>query len=432
MKMKKWRLLCAGLAAAGVFVVGMPGEQVPVAEAMYSSVDASHHWYKAPNQQQKLMILAAKEGDYDTVKSMIDSGVDVNGVYPEGSYNPRGTTALEIAMRSRHRDIMQLLLESGANPTGFYYFDGTLALYISEAVQMRLGVEPLQYLHNWGADINAVSSSGWMKGNALSCLMFMAKRDAFIYISGEQERLEMAKYLLEQGINPEVKNANDVTPFIEAASMGWINMIDVLADGGANVYAKDGNGRDAMQIALDKGWLEVYKHVKAIMERGNQPSNYTPPAGASISGSAAQAKVDRGTSLGKYAELYKKYSDASNQIYNELEAALADTSSGVTKEKLSKEKDAIKQLKKLNEKMAKEDPLKGFKGYSVGEREKFTDLFDGLTEYNDAMIALLEYVVAHPTDGDHDQLVNLTAQVIKVQGDQKDRAAAVQEILQKK
>lgn len=194
------------------------------------------------------------------------------------------------------------------------------------------------------------------------------------------------------------------------------------------VYHKDKN-----EVALIEGAYQcklppyALDALKLVYESAK---NCQTPTGTSGSGNAAQ--VDRDTSLGKFVDLYKKYSDASDKIYNELDAALADTSTGVTKEKLSKEKDAIKQLKKLNEKMAKEDPLKGFKGYSVGEREKFTDLFDGLTEYNDAMIALLEYVVAHPTDGDHDQLVNLTAQVIKVQGDQKDRAAAVQEILQKK
>ena len=52
---RKWKMLCAGLAAAGVLVAGVPGEQMPVAEAMYSSVDATHHWYKTPNEQQNLL-----------------------------------------------------------------------------------------------------------------------------------------------------------------------------------------------------------------------------------------------------------------------------------------------------------------------------------------------------------------------------------------
>jgi len=424
MKMRKWRLLCAGLAAAGVFMVGMPGEPMPVAEAMYSAVDASHHWYKVMTEEQKVFLLAAARGDYNTVCDMLNSGVDINGVYKDGTYDD-GTTAMLVAIRNNQRGIMQLLLENGADVNGFETFNGKYRSYIVYSLQCKESLEEVQYLHNWGADLNRVHTRNDTGiGNALSYLAW--------YGSRSDNMLSIVYYLVDQGIHIDELDEDGDTPFIDAVKREWIPLIDFLANHGANVYAKDYHGKTATDIALARNKLELYKHLKWLMERGNQPTNYTPPAGASISGSAAQANVDRGTSLGKYAELYKKYSDASNQIYNELEAALADTSSGVTKEKLSKEKDAIKQLRKLNEKMAKEDPLKGFKGYSVGEREKFTDLFDGLTEYNDAMIALLEYVVAHPTDGDHDQLVNLTAQVIKVQGDQKDRAAAVQEILQKK
>ena len=78
---RKWKLLCAGLVAAGVLVAGIPGEPAPVAEAMYSSVDAAHHWYKTPNEEQKLLMLAIHDGDYATVKDLIDAGLDVNGVY---------------------------------------------------------------------------------------------------------------------------------------------------------------------------------------------------------------------------------------------------------------------------------------------------------------------------------------------------------------
>lgn len=428
MKMRKWRLLCASLAAAGALVMGMPGQPANVAEAMYSAKDAANHWYKTPNEQQKLFMLAIHDGDYATVKDLIDAGLDVNGVYEDGW---GGATPLVVALNQGHREIMQLLLENGADPTGYYEFNGNHLLYLNVAAKKHMGLEVIQYLHNWGADINATCEKSdyldQLKGNALTVLI----NSAYGYWGGSDD-LEVVAYLLDQGINPDVPDKNKETAFVIAVKWRYYELMDLLANRGANVYATNYANKNAAEMALGMNDLQLYKHVKWLMDRGNQPSNYQPPAGAGISGSVAQAKVDRGTSLGKFADLYKKYSDASDKIYSELEAALADTSTGVTKEKLSKENDAIKQLKKLNEKMAKEDPLKGFKGYSVGEREKFTDLFDGLTEYNDAMIALLEYVVVHPTDGDHDQLVHLTAQVIKAQGVQKDRFAAVQEIIQQK
>ena len=155
---RKWKLLCAGLVAAGVLVAGVPGEQAPVAEAMYSSVDASHHWYKTPSQQQKLFMLAIRDGDYATVKDLIDAGVDVNGVYESSvgwpSNNP-GATPLYIAIDNNQRDIMQLLLENGADVNGFYTFKGGYLPYM--VLVSYIGakcLDTLQYLHNWGADVN--------------------------------------------------------------------------------------------------------------------------------------------------------------------------------------------------------------------------------------------------------------------------------------
>ena len=54
---RKWKLLCAGLVAAGVLVAGVPGEQMPVAEAMYSVKDAEYHYPQYINEQMVLLII---------------------------------------------------------------------------------------------------------------------------------------------------------------------------------------------------------------------------------------------------------------------------------------------------------------------------------------------------------------------------------------
>ena len=425
---RKWKMLCAGLAAAGVLVAGVPGEQMPVAEAMYSSVDATHHWYKTPNEQQNLFLLATKEGDIATVRDMIDSGVDVNGVYKTSLSEPYvggGTTALYLAMKYKHRDIMQLLLEKGADPSGFYSLSGKYCSY-SYAVAFQYqyypddGIEVFQYLINWGTDINKVEGA-WNE-NALNYLADGIHED---------ELVKLAEFLLEKGIYTEEKGLNGRTPFIRAVYSSWYEMMDLLADHGANVMARDSNGHNAMEIALSKNDLNLYKHVKALMERGTQPSNYTPPAGTAISidkpggrtGSPAQSNAGRGATATKYADVFAKYSEASEKIYNELseELKVDMTKPEQKKAALSKEADAIKELRKLNEKMAKEDPLKGLKGYSVGEREKFTDAFDGIREKNEAMIAYMEYCVAHPDDAQEDQLTALTQAVLTAHETQKQR-----------
>ncbi|MCI6231790.1 MAG: hypothetical protein MR630_04140 [Selenomonas sp.] len=176
--------------------------------------------------------------------------------------------------------------------------------------------------------------------------------------------------------------------------------------------------------------------MKAIIARGPQPSKYQPPAGTAISidkpggsrtGTVAQSHAGRGATATKFSEVFVKYNDASNVIYNELTKSLKVdmTKPEQKKAALAKEADAIKELRKLNEKMAKEDPLKGLKGYSVGEREKFTDAFDGIREKNEAMIAYMEYCVAHPDDAQEDQLTALTQAVLTAHETQKQRVDAV-------
>ncbi|MDD6697228.1 MAG: ankyrin repeat domain-containing protein [Veillonellaceae bacterium] len=437
---RKWKLLCAGLVAAGVLVAGVPGEQMPVAEAMYSVKDAEYHWYKVPTEEQKAFMVAASHGDYGMVKELIDSGVDVNGVYMMGNV---GYTAFEAAYIKNHRDIMQLLLENGADVNGYYNFNGEYRSYLlQEAGLWEPRLETIQYLVNWGADVNVTNELG----NALEIYIggiIDATEYNHTYRVDDDSYLEIARFLLDKGINPNAKDHWGENAFISAIggnykkiggyNLGrWYSMAQLLADYGADYTARDRNGKDAVQIALDSNDLRLYKMMKAIIARGPQPSKYQPPAGTAISidkpggsrtGTVAQSHAGRGATATKFSEVFVKYNDASNAVYNELTKSLKVdmTKPEQKKAALSKEADAIKELRKLNEKMAKEDPLKGLKGYSVGEREKFTDAFDGIREKNEAMIAYMEYCVAHPDDAQEDQLTALTQAVLTAHETQKQR-----------
>lgn len=65
-------------------------------------------------------IKAAKEGDKDMIKRLLDGNVDSNvrgAADPEDFYGPNGnTTALIVASEHGHKDIVEMLLDHGANP----------------------------------------------------------------------------------------------------------------------------------------------------------------------------------------------------------------------------------------------------------------------------------------------------------------------------
>ena len=58
----------------------------------------------------KDLLAAANLGNYDDAKAALDGGVDVN------KRNKKGKTAFSCASGNGHLDIVQLLLERGANP----------------------------------------------------------------------------------------------------------------------------------------------------------------------------------------------------------------------------------------------------------------------------------------------------------------------------
>lgn len=226
-----------------------------------------------PSSNDKLFMLAVKNGDTETAAQMLAQGVNVNGVfYPPSNYD-WGTTALRTAMDNNNRPMMQFLLENGADVTGYHVYDRAYKkdYYISYIViaAANADTELVTYLHNWGADI---SSKGYWDRD------YYTPFTAYIYACWwssrkANEAYALTSYLLSQGANidePLVFHKVRYTPFLLAVDWKWYEMVDILADNGANIYAKDSRGRNALKIALDKEDLQLYKHVQDLMNRGQQ------------------------------------------------------------------------------------------------------------------------------------------------------------------
>lgn len=230
------------------------------------------HAHPNPNNNEKLFMLAVEKNDIGTVSEMLNAGVDVNGVYP-GTASARytkGRTAFVTALSNNNRDIMQLLLENGADPSGFYTHDNKHISYLELIAHSTRDADLTQFLIDWGADVNGYTD----KSND--------DKVTPIYTCAASHRISqdaasvMAQLLIEHGAFLESKDYWGYTPFLKAVDMGSYRVIDVLADGGANLNAKNKQGKNALQIALDKNDLQLYKHVEDIMARGQQPSQYQP------------------------------------------------------------------------------------------------------------------------------------------------------------
>ena len=250
------------------------------------------HARKNMTDNEKLFIVAIKNNDIAVVKSMIDAGVDINGVFSAPqiantihAYMGHNYSPLEVALFNKHYDIVQLLLENGADVSGFYDYDGRHFSYVEMTAHHLLGMEFMQLLLAWGADINGTSEySEGIKVNALSSLV-----SNYLHLAPAKEAMyEMITFLMNNGIDPEnhidADFSRDLTPFLfVASSTNAFNSYRIdsealwrLANGGCDIYACDGNGKNALQRALDSGDYENYKTVEEVFTRGQQPSQYQP------------------------------------------------------------------------------------------------------------------------------------------------------------
>jgi ankyrin repeat protein len=150
------------------------------------------------------MVEAAKNGDRDAIRALIQKKVDVNAAEPDGS------TALHWASYRDDVDTADLLIRAGAK--------------VNAATD--LGVTPL-----WPASENGSSA--------------------------------MVRRLLEAGANPNLALASGETPLMVAARSGYPEVAELLLAKGANPNVHGTRGQTALMWAVSQEHPEVVKALLA-------------------------------------------------------------------------------------------------------------------------------------------------------------------------
>jgi len=159
---------------------------------------------------------AALDGDFDEVQRQLDAGVDVN------EESSTGLTPLHYAASSGHNDIVELLIERGANVN---------------ATDSGKGATPLDYAH-WGdheeviETLNAHNAQREHekggKGIGQSSLIHDAALDGDI---------DEVQRQLDAGVDPNLKSSKGATPLFYAVYGGHLEIVELLITRGADVNA---------------------------------------------------------------------------------------------------------------------------------------------------------------------------------------------------
>src|SRR5215831_934961 len=214
------------------------------------------------------LMAAAKVGNLESVLTLLDGGAKVDTADPTFKQ-----TALMIAVREDHPDVVALLVKRGANVNA----------------QTRTGETPGWVLPNsvpgFGHGIGIVRGGLPERGSryfipgGLTPLLYAA-RDG---------RLEAAKILVDAGADLEMTDPNGTTPLLMAISDDQMSTARFLIDKGATINVSDWYGRTPLWTAVevrnmdeDNGSFEngvdrepVLDLIKVLLEKGANPNART-------------------------------------------------------------------------------------------------------------------------------------------------------------
>jgi len=281
------------------------------------------------------LVFAAREGDVESATLLIDAGAPINETTEYGwtplltavnnrNYqlasllldrgadpnlaNKGGWTPLYLATDNRnieggdypvpkgdmdHLEIIQKLLEKGANPNGkirentltrtiftmqWFFEDGATpfirAAQSSDTVLMNL-------LLKFKADPQATTANG---DNALTASGGIGWVEGVTYERSAKENFEAMKMLLDLGLDPNHANNEGRTALMGAAMKGRSDVIQMLVDRGANLAAHDKGNRDTDKVssaAAGKTWQPI-DYAEGLVRVGVQSAVTRPEAAALI------------------------------------------------------------------------------------------------------------------------------------------------------
>ena len=281
------------------------------------------------------LVFAAREGDLESAKLLLDAGAPINETTEYGwtplltavnnrNYllaaflldkgadpnlaNKGGWTPLYLATDNRnieggdypvpkgdmdHLEIIQKLLEKGANPNGKikentltrtiftmqWFFEDGATPFIRAAQSSDTAL--MNLLLKYKADPQATTAGG---DNALTASGGIGWVEGVTYERSAKENFEAMKMLLDLGLDPNHANNEGRTALMGAAMKGRPDVIQMLVDRGADLAAHDKGNRDTDKVssaAAGKTWQPI-DYAEGLVRVGVQSAVVRPEAATLI------------------------------------------------------------------------------------------------------------------------------------------------------
>ncbi|KAJ7111254.1 ankyrin repeat-containing domain protein [Mycena epipterygia] len=262
--------------------------------------DIDHPWETSPDWTRSIpspLYICSRIGYTEGVQFLLEKVTNANTI--GGQYG----SPLQAACAEGYTDIVRLLIQNGADVNR----ENSAPSALSFACD-RGDTETVSLLIEQGAHVNTNN----LNYGFLSFLIFPKLRGSPLHIASSQGFMVIVQILLENGADINSADRNHASALCTASAHGQMEMVQFLIENGANANASAGLlGLTALQAASNKGHTEI---VEFLIEKGVDVN-----AAGGKYGNALQA-----ASAGGYTEivqfLVEKGADI-NAVGNALQAA---------------------------------------------------------------------------------------------------------------
>ncbi|PYR47237.1 MAG: hypothetical protein DMF95_16895 [Acidobacteria bacterium] len=229
------------------------------------------------------LVFAARQGDLESTRILLDAGADVNQV------TQYGWTPLLTATHNRSYRLASFLLDKGADPN-IANKGGWTPLYLAtDNRNIEGGDYPvrkpdmdhlgfIEKLLKHGANVNARAIDS-TETRTIFTMQWLNEDGATPFVRAAQSGdVTLMRLLLAHGADPKIRTTNNVTALAVAAGIGWVEgvthewsekdnleAVKMCLDLGIDVNTRDGDGRTALHGAAHKGRNAV---VQLLVDHG--------------------------------------------------------------------------------------------------------------------------------------------------------------------
>ncbi|XP_076684261.1 uncharacterized protein LOC143377154 [Andrena cerasifolii] len=221
-----------------------------VAKLLLTSGSKVNSRYKSPSNTA--LHFAALNGDTEIVQMLLDRGANVD------AKNVHSKTPLHNAVQSMEAKMISLLLNRGANVDAADK-SGVTPLHIAVGKNNK---ELTTLLLSRGANVEGKGN------NARTSRRIAADTEngsTPLHLAVMRGNIEITELLLSKGADVNASGHDDITPLHIATRGGYLEIVEHLLKYGANVYSASENGQTPLYFAVGNGHKKI---VKLLLERG--------------------------------------------------------------------------------------------------------------------------------------------------------------------